>query len=149
MFVREGGIRVPAIACWPGKIKPGTVTDHISAFQDVMPTLADITKAPCPPTDGISFLPTLLGKHHEQKQHEYLYWEYPDPIVGSKAIRMGRWKGIIDNIRKGNDKMKLYDLETDLREENDIAQKHPDIVLKLKQLMEQSHTEPKNPNFKF
>lgn len=115
----------------------------------MMPTLADMAKIPCPPTDGISFLPTLLGKPQKQKQHEYLYWEYPDPRIGLKAIRMGRWKGIIDNIRKGNDKMKLYDLETDLREENDIAQQHPDIVLKLKQLMEQSHTEPKNPNFKF
>ncbi|WP_336616920.1 arylsulfatase [Bacteroides acidifaciens] len=148
-FVHEGGIRVPAIVCWPGKIKPGTATDHISGFQDMMPTLAEIAKIPCPPTDGISFLPTLLGERKKQKQHEYLYWEYPDPIVGSKAIRMGKWKGIIDNIRKGNDKMKLYDLETDLKEEKDIAQQHPDIVIKLKNLMEQAHTEPQNPKFRF
>jgi hypothetical protein len=62
---------------------------------------------------------------------------------------MGKWKGIIDNIRKGNDKMKLYNLETDLKEENDIAQQHPDIVMKLAELIKQAHTEPENPKFRF
>lgn len=67
-----------------------------------MPTLAEIASVTCPPNDGISFLPTLLGNKAGQKEHEYLYWEYPDPKIGNKAIRMGKWKGIITNIRQGN-----------------------------------------------
>ena len=148
-FVHEGGIRIPAIVTWPGKIKPSTQSDHICGFQDVMPTLADIVKVDCPPTDGISFLPTLLGKTGQQKEHAYLYWEYPDPVIGLKAIRMGKWKGIIDNIRKGNSTMKLYDLEKDLREEHDVAGEYPEIVRKLTKLMEESHTEPENSKFRF
>ena len=145
----EGGIRIPAIVTWPGKIKPSTQSDHICGFQDVMPTLADIANIACPETDGISFLPALLGETERQKEHEYLYWEYPDPTIGLKAIRMGKWKGIVNNIRKGNSTMELYDLESDLREEHDVAAEHPDIVRKLTRLMEKSHTEPENPKFRF
>ena len=148
-FVHEGGIRIPAIVTWPGKIKPSTQSDHICGFQDVMPTLADIANIACPETDGISFLPALLGETERQKEHEYLYWEYPDPTIGLKAIRMGKWKGIVNNIRKGNSTMELYDLESDLREEHDVAAEHPDIVRKLTRLMEKSHTEPENPKFRF
>ena len=145
----EGGIRIPAIVTWPGKIKPSTQSDHICGFQDVMPTLADIANIACPETDGISFLPALLGETERQKEHEYLYWEYPDPTIGLKAIRMGKWKGIVNNIRKGNSTMELYDLESDLREEHDVAAEHPDIVRKLTRLMEKSHTEPENSKFRF
>lgn len=148
-FVHEGGIRIPAIVTWPGKIKPSTQSDHICGFQDVMPTLADIANIACPETDGISFLPALLGEMERQKEHEYLYWEYPDPTIDLKAIRMGKWKGIVNNIRKGNSTMELYDLESDLREEHDVAAEHPDIVRKLTRLMEKSHTEPENPKFRF
>ena len=105
-----------------------------------MPTLAEIISVTCPPTDGISFLPTLLGNKAGQKEHEYLYWEYPDPKIGNKAIRMGKWKGIITNIRQGNTEMQLYDLDADLREEHDVAAQHPDIVAKFRQLMEESST---------
>ena len=148
-FLHEGGIRVPTIVSWPGKVKPGTKTDHIGAFQDVMPTLADIAKTTCPVTDGISFLPTLLGNVKGQKEHEYLYWEYPDPQWGMKAIRMGKWKGIVMDIRKGNNKMELYDLETDIKEEHNVASEYPEIVKKFHLLMEKSHTEPENPKFRF
>ena len=108
-----------------------------------------IANIACPETDGISFLPALLGETERQKEHEYLYWEYPDPTIGLKAIRMGKWKGIVNNIRKGNSTMELYDLESDLREEHDVAAEHPDIVRKLTRLMEKSHTEPENPKFRF
>ena len=97
-----------------------------------------------PNTDGISFLPTLLGNKAGQKEHEYLYWEYPDPKIGNKAIRMGKWKGIITNIRQGNTEMQLYDLDADLREEHDVAAQHPDIVAKFRQLMEESSTPDPN-----
>lgn len=109
-----------------------------------MPTLAEIISVTCPPTDGISFLPTLLGNKAGQKEHEYLYWEYPDPKIGNKAIRMGKWKGIITNIRQGNTEMQLYDLDADLREEYDVAAQHPDIVAKFRQLMEESSTPDPN-----
>ena len=148
-YIGKAGIRIPAIVTWPGKIKPSTQSDHICGFQDVMPTLADIANIACPETDGISFLPALLGETERQKEHEYLYWEYPDPTIGLKAIRMGKWKGIVNNIRKGNSTMELYDLESDLREEHDVAAEHPDIVRKLTRLMEKSHTEPENPKFRF
>ena len=143
-FLHEGGIRVPAVMVWKDKIKPGSETDHICCFQDVMPTLAEIISVTCPPTDGISFLPTLLGNKAGQKEHEYLYWEYPDPKIGNKAIRMGKWKGIITNIRQGNTEMQLYDLDADLREEHDVAAQHPDIVAKFRQLMEESSTPDPN-----
>ena len=143
-FLHEGGIRVPAIMVWNGKITPGTKTDHICSFQDVMPTLAEITKINCPQTDGISFLPTLLGEINKQRQHEYLYWEYPDPQIGNKAIRMGKWKGIIENTQKGNIRMQLYDLENDIREQYDVAQSYPEIVKKLKYLMNKASDNPNN-----
>ena len=148
-FLHEGGIRVPAIFSWPGKILPNTETDHISGFQDIMPTFADILNIDCPPTDGISLLPTLLGDTLEQKEHDFLYWEYPDKKIGSKAVRMGKWKGIITNIRKGNTKMELYDLEKDIKELHDISDEHPEIVEKLYTLMKKSSVVPKNPNFRF
>lgn len=148
-FLHEGGIRVPAIFTWPGKIKKGTESNHICSFQDMMPTLADIARISCPQTDGISILPTLLGNEKKQKEHKYLYWEYPDPKIGLKAIRMGKWKGIITDIRKGNTQMQLFDLDNDLRELHDVATQHPDIIKKFEQLMKESHTEPENPKFRF
>lgn len=148
-FLHEGGIRVPAIFVWPGKIKKGTESNHLCSFQDMMPTLADIAGTACPPTDGISILPTLLGQKEKQKEHKYLYWEYPDPRIGLKAIRMGRWKGIISDIRKGNTRMQLFDVDNDLRELHDVAAQHPDIVNRLEQLMKESNTEPENPKFRF
>lgn len=95
----EGGIRVPLIAWAPGKVEAGTCSDHISAFWDVMPTLADIAggeiKGEC---DGISFAPTLFGGKG-QKQHEYLYWEFHER-GGRVAVRMGNWKGVKLNFGK-------------------------------------------------
>lgn len=148
-FLHEGGIRVPAIVSWPGHIKEGSETDHICSFQDVMPTLADLAGIACPPTDGISYLPTLVGDEVKQKEHEYLYWEYPDPHIGLKAVRWGKWKGIISDIRKGNMAMELYDLDSDLQELHDVASQHPDIVEKLQHLMDISHETPENPKFRF
>ena len=83
----EGGLKVPYYVRWPAKVRPGVVSDHLFYYPDVMPTLAAISGADCPPTDGLSILPTLTGQG-EQEQHEYLYWEY----VGQTAVREGNWK---------------------------------------------------------
>jgi arylsulfatase len=148
-FVYEGGIRVPMIASWPGHIEPGSTTDHISAFWDVLPTLSEIAGASVPEDiDGISFAPVLLGTPEKQTQHDYLYWEFPS-YKGQQAIRMGKWKAIRKNIFEGNMDIELYDLEVDLREENDLAAQHPDVVLKIEAIMQQARTPPTIERFKF
>ena len=134
----EGGIRVPTLARWPGKIKPGQVSNQIWAFWDVLPTLAELGGAAAPrDTDGISMVPALLGK--TQKQHEYLYWEFHERGF-RQAIRMGDWKGV--RLAKGAE-IELYDLAKDLGEENNIADGHPDVVSKIERLMETARTESK------
>ncbi len=134
--VYEGGIRVPMIARWKGKIAPGTVTDHISAFWDVMPTLAELVGVKSPEDiDGISFLPTLLGKDQKQEKHDYLYWEY---ARRKQAIRMGNWKAV--RLRPSKP-IQLYDLSNDLHEENDVAKDFPNIVREIEKIMIEGRTE--------
>lgn len=138
-FVQEGGLRVPMIASWPGHIKAGNSSDHISAFWDVLPTLCEIANVSATEdTDGISFLPSLLGKG-EQKKHEYLYWEFPE-LKGEQAVRLGDWKAIRRNIKKGNMSIELYNLKEDIQEQNNVANQHPEIVKQMEQIMKQSHT---------
>jgi len=146
-FVHEGGIRVPMIASWEGKIAPGTTSDHISAFWDVMPTLADIAGAKTPASsDGISFMPELLGK--DQKKHEFLYWEFPQ-YNGQQAVRLGDWKGIRRDILKGNMEIELYNLKSDPAEQQNIAADHPEIVGKIAEVMKREHTPSQIDRFKF
>jgi arylsulfatase A-like enzyme len=137
----EGGIRVPMLAYWPGKIKPGSRTDHISAFWDVLPTLAELADATPPENiDGISFLPTLLGKRN-QPEHEYLYWEFYER-KGRRAIRKGQWKAVQYEIKYNPDApVMLFDLSKDPGEENDLAADHPELIVQLKQLMDEAHTD--------
>ena len=145
-FLREGGIRVPMIASWPGVIKAGTSSDLLSAFWDMMPTMCDIAGVESPETDGISMLPTFLGKHRKQKKHEFLFWEFPE-YGGQKAVRMGKWKALVENVRKGNRKVQFFDLETDPREQNDISAQHPDVVKKALQIFRDEHTDPEIKTF--
>jgi arylsulfatase A-like enzyme len=131
----EGGIRVPMIARWPGKIRPGSETDHISAFWDVLPTITDIVGCnPQDNIDGISFLPSLLGHDENQKKHEYLYWEYN----GKQAVRMGSWKAYRPGFEES---IELYNLEDDIGEQNDLAPKHPEIVAKIEEILQAARTE--------
>lgn len=140
----EGGIRIPFIARWPGRVPAGEVNDHICAFYDLMPTFCDIAgiknyekkyrnkEKDVDYFDGISFAPTLLGKK-KQKQHDFLYWEFNE--TNQIAVRMGDWKLIV---KKG--KPSLYNLNTDIHEDNDIALQHPDIVEKMKAIIFEQHT---------
>jgi arylsulfatase len=128
--VYEGGIRVPMIASWPGKIKPGMVSDHVSAFWDFLPTFAEITGTRLrEKTDGISILPVLTGDPDQQKEHEYLYWEHRQK---KQAVRMGKWKGVRLTPQS---EIELYDLETDLGEKSNVAKDFPQVTSRIKEIM--------------
>ncbi|MFH6603656.1 arylsulfatase [Maribacter algicola] len=144
----EGGIRVPMIAHWPGKIKSGTTSDHVSAFWDVLPTICDILNVPVPKyTDGVSFLPEMLGQ--EQKEHEYLYWEFHEG-GGKQAVRLGNWKGVrLDVANNPDAPIELYNLDLDMAEETDIADTSPEIVKQIDQIMKQEHVFSKEFSFQF
>ncbi len=143
----EGGIRVPMMVRWPGKVAPGSETDHISAFWDVLPTCTEIVDVKAPKgLDGLSFLPALLGK--KQPAHKYLYWEFYEQH-GKQGVRMGDWKGIRLNVsRDRNAPIELYNLKDDLGEKNNVAPEHPDIVAKIVQIMDEAHTPSKDFRFK-
>ncbi|MEO1261312.1 MAG: arylsulfatase [Bacteroidota bacterium] len=144
--VYEGGIRVPMIAAWPGKIKGGGSTGHISAFYDFLPTACEIIGEDVPAkVDGISFLPTLLNL--KQIEHEYLYWEFP-AYGGQQALRMGKWKALRQNLKEGNLEIALYDLEIDLQEQNNIAADHPALIKKIDSIFTACHIPAKIERFK-
>jgi arylsulfatase A len=136
----EGGIRTPMLVKWPGKVKEGITTDHISAFWDILPTFADIIGAKAPKNlDGISFLPVLLGKNG-QKEHDYVYWEFHEQ-GGKMGVRMENWKAVKLNIDKDPEAApELYDLSKDIGETNNIASSNPVIVKKMEDIMKQAHT---------
>jgi len=136
----EGGIRVPLIARWPGKIAAGSTSDHVSAFWDLMPTLAELAGTSAPRgIDGISMAPTLLGMG-EQPVHDYLYWEFI-AYGGQQALRQGSWKALRRDIKEtGLLKTALYDLATDPGETTDLAGVHPERVRAMEQLMQEART---------
>lgn len=143
--VNEGGIRVPMIASWPERIKKGSVSDHISAFWDVMPTLCEIAGTDTPENiDGISFMPELTGR--KQETHEYLYWEFPES-GGQQAIRTGNFKIMRKNMNRGNHEFEVYDLNDDIGETNNIAGQHPEIVEKAKEISAREHNTSPNPGW--
>jgi len=132
--LQEGGIRVPMIARWPGMIAPGTTCDHISAFQDWMPTLMEVAGGQAPADiDGISLLPSLLDRPGDQWQHEYLYWEHN----GQQAVRSGKWKAFRRRLTEG---LELYDLEHDLAEGTNVAGDYPAVLARIKEFMSEGRT---------
>jgi arylsulfatase A-like enzyme len=135
----EGGIRVPMIAVWDKRIAAGSESNHLSAFWDLFPTLAELTGFSTPENlDGISFLPTLLGK--EQPKHKYLYWEFHEK-GGRKALRKEDWKLVnYDVFDPAKTTLELYNIANDPGEQNNIAAQHPDVVKELSALMEGART---------
>ncbi|NJB83552.1 arylsulfatase [Wenyingzhuangia aestuarii] len=140
--VYEGGIRAPMIAYWPSKIKGGTTTALPSSFWDVMPTMAAITNQPIPKqADGVSFLPTLLGKKKDQKIADYLYWKFTNWEATKEAVRIGNYKGISIHYNKSKKHkehtapFELYDLSKDIGETKNIALQNPKMVAKMKNIL--------------
>lgn len=143
----EGGIRSPFMVRWPGVVSEGRESEHISGFQDILPTMADLTGQDTPEqNDGVSFLSTLKDKGAQAK-HDYLYWEFrqgKEHYISGQAVRMGKWKGVLKQKRvKGENKatkMELYDLSLDLSEKNNIADQHPEIVEEMYNKIKEAHT---------
>jgi arylsulfatase A-like enzyme len=131
----EGGLRIPFIVRWPGKVKAGAVSEHLGYFPDIMPTFAELAGVNCPADiDGISIVPTLLGEGvagRAQKRHAYLYWEYG----GQTAVRCGKWKAY--KPRKGE--WELYDLSKDIEEKEDIAAQNTTKLDELKAYAAEAH----------
>jgi arylsulfatase len=146
----EGGIRVPLIARWPGKIKRGTVTNHLAAHYDIMTTVADIAGAEAgADTDGVSFLPTLLSQPERQSLHEFLFWDFAG-YGGQLAVRMDKWKGVKQKVGKNPDAaLELYDLENDIGEQKNVAADNPDVAAKIEKLMLSERTRPAMEKFRF
>ncbi len=134
----DGGIRVPFIAWWPGRVKPGE-TGHVGYFPDFMPTAAELAGAPAPEkTDGLSLVPLLGGKADEQRRHEFLYWEFHEGGFSQAALYQGRWKGI----RSGgaDAPVKLFDQDNDPAELTNVADKHPDIASRIGDYLKTART---------
>jgi arylsulfatase A-like enzyme len=141
----EGGVRVPTIACWPGRIEAGAVCDEPLAFWDFLPTAAEIAGFEAPAgLDGVSFLPTLLGRGDEQRHHDLLYWEFYERR-GRRAIRAGHWKLVQNGLPDGA--LELYNLEADPGEAHDLSEKHPDVVHRLAKMMEAAHIDNEHWSF--
>jgi uncharacterized sulfatase len=133
----EGGIRVPFLARWPGRIAAGKVSEHVGYFADFLPTAAEIAGAPVPPgIDGISIVPELLGRPAEQRKHEFLYWEFHEG-KGAQAIRAGKWKAVT---KPFGGPIALYDLEADPGESHDLAAEDAATVERMRGLLEAART---------
>ena len=136
----EGGIRVPFIAVWKDRIRPGSVNNNPTPFWDLFPTFEELAGIPAAQNiDGLSILPTLEGKSG-QKNHPYLYWEFHES-GGRQAVRWGKWKGVRLNVNTvDNPTLELYDLTNDPKEQHDVAAQNPTVVRQIEDYMREAHT---------
>lgn len=142
----EGGIRVPLVVRWPGKIKAGSMSDHVSANWDFMATFAELTSMPAPTeTDGISMVPTFTGQG-AQREHPYLYWEFHEGGF-SQAVRQQEWKAIQFIGKDKSSRIELYNLANDLGEQHNLASSFPKKVKEMAALLDDARTRPEHPKF--
>ncbi|MEE2887342.1 MAG: arylsulfatase [Planctomycetota bacterium] len=133
----EGGIRVPTIAWWPGKIVAGSTSKHLAYFGDLFATAADLAGSEAPERlDSISFLPTLTGEG-QQEEHASLYWEFYEG-GSSQAVRTKRWKAVRKPMFTG--KTQLFEIGKDIGEKSNVAEEHPKVVAEMERIMTASHT---------
>lgn len=134
----EGGIRVPLIVRWPGRIRAASTSDHVSSFADILPTLAELCGVRGPSgIDGLSFVATLTGNNKAQQRHDYLYWEFYER-GSAQAVRLGEWKAVVRPMHGKN--VELFHLPSDLGERNNVAAKHPQVVKRALAAMKAAHT---------
>lgn len=140
----EGGIRIPMIASWPAGIQKGRQSDFAGASWDFLPTFAALAGQRLPAAvDGVSLLPTLLGKG-KQARHDFLYWEFHED-GGRQALRLGNWKGVRLNVKKDpHAPVRLFDLAADPAEQHEVGAAHPQVVAKIKSLMDRAHVPNKD-----
>lgn len=149
----DGGVRTPFIVRWPGVVKAGTTTHHLGAFWDILPTFCDLVGVKKPKnTDGISILPTILGDENDQKNHDYLYWEFFEQ-GGKQAILKDDWKAIKLNVRRGAgakpEIFELYNLDKDYAEKHDVSKEHPELIKEFNDLFKEARKKfPVTPLFK-
>lgn len=137
----EGGIRMPGIVRWPGVVKPGSVSDHVWAFWDFLPTATELAGVPAPATiDGISFAPTIVGRG-EQRKHRFLYWEFHEGGF-KQAVRHGDWKAVR---LAPNKPLELYNLAKDIGETTNVAGENKDIVMRIEEYLKTARTD--SPEF--
>jgi len=143
----EGGVRVPCIVRWPGKIAAGQVSDRVTGFEDWLPTLLELAGSEATPKglDGVSFAPTLLGK--KQGERAFLYREFPG-YGGQQSVQKGRWKAVRQKLTplpaNGTPVTELYDLAADPTESKDVAKENLNVVAELEKVMREQHTPSKD-----
>ena len=139
-YTYEGGVRVPMIISWPEKIKNSRVVDDVSISYDIFPTLSEMSGADnlySYSTDGVSLV-DIFTDETKSLDREYIYWEFPS-YGGQQAARMGDYKAILKDIKKGNKKIELYDLSKDSKEQNDISLEFPEVVKEFKNIFKKEH----------